>query len=93
MPSRLSFPLLCVAVLALALSGCGRRGPLEQPPVAAARGAQAQTEGQTPAPSPAEEAATEAENESITPSPIGQAKARPRGIIVPKTPFILDPLL
>lgn len=93
MPSRLSYSLLFAGVIALALAGCGRRGALEQPPVPAARGVQAQTQGEKAALTPAEEAATEAENDSITPTPIGQAKARPRGIIIPKTPFILDPLL
>lgn len=31
MPSRVKF-LLCLTLLALALAGCGRRGPLEPPP-------------------------------------------------------------
>jgi predicted small lipoprotein YifL len=99
MPSRLSYPLLIVCALALGVSACGRRGQLEPPPEQIARVAQGQkpqgqqAPGQPPAQTPAEEAAADVENESITPIPIGQAKARPRGPIIPKTPFILDPLL
>jgi predicted small lipoprotein YifL len=51
--SSLSRPFLRLAVIGalaatLGLAGCGRKGPLDPPPTAAAPGAQPQTTSQTP---------------------------------------------
>lgn len=90
MPSRTALALLAAGALALAVGACGRRGPLEPPPDPKAAAAPAQgtgTTGQTVA------RESEEDSDSMSPTPIGQAKKRPRGIAVPKTPFLLDPLL
>ena len=116
--------LACSAalLLALALAGCGRRGPLEPPDAAnsapAARAAvpadsrvrpsRATTAGQGAPPSTTlatrsgavvEDAADDDEDEvetaqSVVPSPNPTPKKRGRATyVVPKEPFILDPLL
>ena len=71
-----------LSVVALALAGCGRKGPLDLPPTANAPAAAAATD-------------TEAENAakpSVFNSTYGAdaAPAAPRGT---RKPFILDPLL
>ena len=82
MSSRL--PLVRVALLAaalvVALSACGRRGALEAPPDPAAAAAGPSAEQQS---------------EGTLPSPVGAPRRSnaKQGYVVPKTPFILDPLL
>jgi predicted small lipoprotein YifL len=79
--------LLVVAAIGLAVSACGRRGALEPPP-----GAANAQPGATNSAAP-QRTADDEDNEALNPSPVGQAKKRPRAIVIPKEPFILDPLL
>jgi len=65
--------------LAVALGACGRRGPLEAPPVGRAL--------------PASEAAREQDQGPSTLSPVGRPRGNRQPITVPKEPFILDPIL
>lgn len=67
-------------VLALTVSGCGRRGPLEPPPGSV----EAQQEA-------AEEKGETLSN--VTIPPIGRGSRKTPPIRAPKEPFILDPLL
>jgi predicted small lipoprotein YifL len=89
MSSRLpSARLILVAgALVLGLSACGRRGALEAPPdpTAPNAGAQAATPGQ----------ASQGEEDTTLPSPVGRPRSSnsKRGYVIPKEPFILDPLL
>lgn len=80
--ARLKAPLLLgsAMVLALALSGCGRRGPLEPPPGSV----EAQQEA-------AEEKGEELSK--VTIPPVGRGSRKTPPIRAPKEPFILDPLL
>jgi predicted small lipoprotein YifL len=90
--------LLIAGALVLALTACGRRGPLEQPPAAqspAVSGQTAQASSGTPA--PGIEGSSD-DLETATPSLLPSANPTPqkrgrRGAVVPKEPFILDPLL
>ena len=81
--ARPKAPLLLgsALVLALALGGCGRRGPLEPPPGSL----QAQQEA-------AEAKGEELSNVTIPPIGKGSSRKTPQ-IRAPKEPFILDPLL
>jgi predicted small lipoprotein YifL len=83
MSSSLVFPraVLVAGVLILSLSACGRRGALEAPPDPSAPQAQ-----QGPAATP---------TQGTLPSPVGtpRAKNANRGYTIPKSSFILDPLL
>lgn len=82
--SHLFRPALAVALLALTLAGCGRRGPLEEPPSADA-GAKGKT--------------TTVMEESRDPDAfgatnvIGKPTRGKRAITIPKRDFVLDPLL
>ena len=80
---RSTAPLLigCALVLALALGGCGRRGPLEPPPGSLeAQQAAAEEKGETLS--------------NVTIPPVGKGASRKTPPIrAPKEPFILDPLL
>ena len=76
-PVRLGRAFLVTGLIALALSACGRRGPLEAP-VASATGAPA---------------VAEAAPGLVTPTPTAPTRARRTPITVPKDPFILDSLL
>lgn len=70
---------LVAGLIVLGLSACGRRGALQPPPDGSAT-SQAQQ--------------TEATDQPILPSPVGTPRSKPnRGYTIPKTPFILDPLL
>ncbi len=73
---------LIAAGLVLALAACGRRGALEPPPDPAAAQAE-KTEASRP------------EAPGTLPSPVGTARqsSKARGYVIPKEPFILDPLL
>jgi predicted small lipoprotein YifL len=80
--------VLLAGALALALSACGRRGPLE-PPGAQAAGAAPAAAGTTVEP---EEERRQAGATIGSPAPGGRNAVR-RGFTVPQQPFILDPLL
>ncbi len=107
-------------LVACALSGCGRRGPLE-PPEAAASSAPAPTSGpadsrlrrsrtttgQATAPTstlttrpaavvedtPEDELDENETIQSVIPTPNPTPRKRNRNYVVPKEPFVLDPLL
>ncbi|GHE64958.1 hypothetical protein GCM10019059_25800 [Camelimonas fluminis] len=80
---------LIVLAMALALAGCGRRGALQAPPNAAQ---QTQTDGQRTGAVVGDD--EDDGNDSVVASPIpGGQKKSPKGITIPKRPFILDPLL
>ena len=83
MSPRLLFPraALVAGIVLLSLSACGRRGALEAPP--------------DPAQAQQGAAATGTPQQGTLPSPVGtpRAKNANRGFTIPKTPFILDPLL
>jgi predicted small lipoprotein YifL len=90
--------LLIAGILALSLTACGRRGPLEAPPSAAAatpRGDRAAAQqAQAAADEEAEENEAREQGETFLPSPTPRARSTARTLpVVPKTPFILDPLL
>ncbi|WP_112662345.1 hypothetical protein [Microvirga flavescens] len=77
-------PFLRVALIAgavaLTLTACGRRGAPEAPPDPSAPKAQQTTQ--------------ESDDESVLPSPVGTPKHNPkRGYTIPKSQFILDPIL
>ena len=79
MSAKTVLKLAVVAVaLGLGLAGCGRRGDLEPAPDS---GVSAKAARSAPAPA--------------TPAPVVGAPATPKatGIVKPKEPFILDPLL
>jgi predicted small lipoprotein YifL len=84
MSSSLVFPraVLVAGVLILSLSACGRRGALEAPPDPSAPQSQQGTSAATPA-------------QGTLPSPVGTPRAKnvSRGYTIPKSSFILDPLL
>jgi predicted small lipoprotein YifL len=82
MSSSLSFSrtVLMMGVLILGLTACGRRGALEPPPDPKAAEAQA--------------SAGASASQGALPSPVGTPrKTTNRPITIPKTPFILDPIL
>jgi predicted small lipoprotein YifL len=86
---RPAFALLAIVLATGALSGCGRRGPLELPPDVQARGAQLQAEAD----------AERAQNGrvSVLGEPENAPPVRIPGTIgnrpPPAYPFLLDPLL
>ena len=80
--------LVLVAATALALTGCGRKGPLDLPPT----GTKDQQTTNTTVPPPTD---TDAER-NATPSvfnPAYGSDAQPTAARGKKKPFILDPLL
>jgi predicted small lipoprotein YifL len=71
---------LLVGLMGLSLAACGRKGPLEAPPTAEnAVELPAEQVGGVP--------------NTLDASPVARTKKPDRGIIVPNTPFPLDPLL
>lgn len=84
--SRLTFgrAMLVAGFLGLALTACGRRGPLEPPPNA-----------KNAIDLPAEQTgATEDTVPNVTDaSPLGKPAKRNKAIEIPEKPFVLDPLL
>jgi predicted small lipoprotein YifL len=87
---------LVAGLLILGLAACGRRGALEAPPDPAV----AKTSSQPTAASAAQQAAgpgqtDDEEAENTLPSPVGTPRRSnaKRGYVIPKEPFILDPLL
>jgi predicted small lipoprotein YifL len=91
-PSKIA-PRRFIAAVALAfmvagLSACGRRGPLELPPDAQARGFQAQAEAESRHPRPVNALGEPAQG--LPPPPIpGTVGNRPPA----EYPFFFDPLL
>ena len=81
-PASARWTLLAVGALALALAGCGRKGPLDLPPNAA---------GPVVEQHPGDEARTAARGNVFDPSyGANELPATPKGA---KRSFILDPLL
>jgi predicted small lipoprotein YifL len=83
MSSSLAFSraLVVAGLVILGLSACGRRGALEPPPGPDAAPAQQGVDGT-------------GASQGALPSPVGTPrKTTNRPITVPKTPFILDPIL
>src|SRR5215203_2518258 len=99
MLSSLPLPrvVMVAGLIVLALAACGRRGALEAPPdpsaaqKPAAKQAAAQPGGQTAGPGQT----AEEEADSTLPSPVGTPRRgnAKRGYVIPKEPFILDPIL
>jgi predicted small lipoprotein YifL len=75
--------LVLLGVAALALGGCGRKGPLDLPPTASS---------QQPAAVQADPSADQVSKPSVFNSSYG-ADAPPAAPKGPKRPFVLDPLL
>jgi predicted small lipoprotein YifL len=73
-----------VGATALALSGCGRKGPLDLPPTASSQAPLAAAQGE-----PQVEQASKSSPFSSS-SGANALPATPKG---PKKPFVLDPLL
>ncbi|WP_186419163.1 lipoprotein [Bosea sp. CS1GBMeth4] len=75
--------VLLAGLLGLALSACGRRGPLEPPPNA-----------KNAVDLPAEQTgAVENTFNATDASPLGKPAKRNKAIEIPEKPFVLDPLL
>ncbi len=93
-------PALLVVLAALALAGCGRRGPLEAPPSATPpKGTAAAGQTTTINESiPNEDSFAAPEKESVPPqtlnaTPLGKPPRTNRAITIPKRDFFLDPIL
>jgi predicted small lipoprotein YifL len=98
----LSRALIVAGILVFALAACGRRGALEAPPdpsateKPAAKQTAAQTAGQTAGNQATGPGQTDEEEADATlPSPVGTPRrsSSKRGYVIPKEPFILDPIL
>ncbi|HEY8566256.1 MAG TPA: hypothetical protein VIL65_12195 [Beijerinckiaceae bacterium] len=101
--------VLIAGGLLLALTACGRRGQLEAPPdpaVTRAQPSQPRAGAATGAPRVARTAATSGEGgedvtdegdetgaQAVLPGVNPAPRSRSRAIVIPKEPFILDPLL
>jgi predicted small lipoprotein YifL len=89
--------VLVAGLVALALAACGRRGQPEPPPDPSVSAAQRQTANQSlPSAQPTQAAeGEEAETETFVPTanPTPQRRGARRGFVIPKEPFVLDPLL
>lgn len=80
---KLGRAVLVAGLLGLALTACGRKGPLEAPPNA-----------KNAVDLPAEQTgAVENVPTAVDASPLGKPPKSNRAVTVPETPFILDPLL
>jgi predicted small lipoprotein YifL len=84
-PPRLSSAhiLFAAGLIALAMGGCGRRGPLEAPPTAEADKGKATATINEKVPS----------EDAFANNPLGRPARTNRAITIPKQDFILDPLL
>jgi predicted small lipoprotein YifL len=80
-PKYRGWALIVVSATALALSGCGRKGPLDLPPTASSQAPLAAAQGD-PQADQASKPSLFNSNNSSPPTPKG-----------PKRPFVLDPLL
>jgi predicted small lipoprotein YifL len=89
-PASRGSAIILLGVAALALAGCGRKGPLDLPPTASSAQTPVQVPGQGPAATDTE--AEQASKPSVFNSTYGAdaPPAAPRGT---KKPFILDPIL
>jgi predicted small lipoprotein YifL len=85
-PASRGWAIILLGVAALALAGCGRKGPLDLPPTASS----AQTPVQGPAATDTE--AEQASKPSVF-NPTYGADAPPTAPRGTKKPFILDPIL
>ncbi|HET7491933.1 MAG TPA: lipoprotein [Bradyrhizobium sp.] len=74
--------LILLGATALALSGCGRKGPLDLPPTASSQAPLAAAPGEPVADQPSKPSLFTSSSNSAPPTPKG-----------PKRPFVLDPLL
>ncbi|RYE77661.1 MAG: hypothetical protein EOP19_22585 [Hyphomicrobiales bacterium] len=80
---KLGRAIMVAGLLGLALTACGRRGPLEPPPNA--KNAIDLPDQQT--------GAVEDSFNASEASPLGKPAKRNKAIEVPEKPFVLDPLL
>jgi predicted small lipoprotein YifL len=97
-PRSRSLPILAaLGLVALAATACGRRGSLEPPPDGAAAPRQTSSRPLPAAPSSpiqdGDELSPSAVVESGTGAPLTTTKGAKRGYVIPKDPFLLDPLL
>jgi predicted small lipoprotein YifL len=77
-----AWALILLGATALALSGCGRKGPLDLPPTASSQAPLAAAQGEPVADQPSKPSLFSSSSNSVPPTPKG-----------PKKPFVLDPLL
>lgn len=80
---KLGRAIMVAGLLGLALTACGRRGPLEPPPNA--KNAIDLPDQQT--------GAVENTFNATEASPLGKPAKRNKAIEIPEKPFVLDPLL
>jgi predicted small lipoprotein YifL len=80
--TRSGWAIIMLCATALALGGCGRKGPLDLPPTAAG-----------PSPAVAADSDTERANQPGVFNPTYGSEAAPTAPKGSKKPFILDPLL
>ncbi|MBX9932263.1 MAG: hypothetical protein K2Y56_12110 [Methylobacterium sp.] len=98
-PRSRSLPILvALGLVALAASACGRRGSLEPPPdgAIAPRPTSSRALPAGPLSSAVEdgdELSPSAVTQSGTGAPLTTTRGAKRGYVIPKDPFVLDPLL
>ncbi|MGV7218768.1 LPS translocon maturation chaperone LptM [Bradyrhizobium sp. UFLA05-112] len=85
-PTGSGWAIVVLSLSALALAGCGRKGPLDLPPTASS----ASTANVAPAPTDTE---TEAQKTPSVFNPTYGAEAAPAAAKGKKKSFVLDPLL
>ncbi|MGY8661473.1 lipoprotein [Bradyrhizobium sp. UFLA05-109] len=85
-PTGSGWAIIVLSLSALALAGCGRKGPLDLPPTAS----NASTANVAPAPTDTE---TEAQKTPSVFNPTYGADAAPAAAKGKKKSFVLDPLL
>ena len=92
--------LAALGLVALAVSACGRRGSLEPPPDGAVP--VRQTNSRAVAPSVAVPSAAVQDGDELSPAAVAAggfdtprttSRGAKRGYVIPKDPFLLDPLL
>jgi predicted small lipoprotein YifL len=81
-PAGSGWAIIVLSLTALALAGCGRKGPLDLPPTASNASGAAPTDTET-----------EAQRTPSVFNPATGADAAPAAAKGKKKPFILDPLL
>jgi predicted small lipoprotein YifL len=84
-PASRGWAIILLGVAALALAGCGRKGPLDLPPTASS--------AQTPVQAPATDTEAEQASKPSVFNPTYGADAPPTAPRGTKKPFILDPIL
>lgn len=90
-PTSSGWAILVLGVAALALGGCGRKGPLDLPPTASAQQPGAAS-GQQPVAAAADSDAERAAQPGVF-NPTYGSDSSPTAPKGKKKPFILDPLL